>query len=125
MDMHSWLAKVGFVSAALSLALLSSEIERTGPDLAQYGNLCGPSSSEPCLKPVLKGGYPFAYLFDAPGVSVQGRLSFGEDELRPAPFVIDSGVYFALVWLVARAVARRGSTRPETRALPGKRGTTR
>jgi hypothetical protein len=98
--MHSWLAKAGLVSAALSLALLSSEIERTGPELARYGNLCGPSFGDPCLRPVLKGGFPFAYLFDAPGVSVEGKLSFGEDVLRPAPLVIDVGVYFAVILLV-------------------------
>jgi hypothetical protein len=110
--MHNWLPKIGLVSAALSLALLSSEVERTGPELVQDGNLCGPTVNEPCLKPVLKGGFPVAYLFDVPGVSVQGKLSFGEDEFRPAAFVLDAGVYFAAMLLIAYAGAMRRSARP-------------
>ena len=103
--MHSWLAKLGLVSAALTLALLSSMIENAGPELAQYGNLCGASSSEPCMKPVLNGGFPFAYLFDAPGVSVEGKLSFGEDHLRPAPFLFDVAAYVAVILLIVRGIA--------------------
>ncbi len=109
--MHGWLAKLGLVSGALTLALLFSKIEHTGPELAQYGNLCGASSSEPCMKPVLNGGFPFAYLFDAPGVSVEGKLSFGEDHLRPAPFVFDVAVYFAVFLLIVRGTARWSSAK--------------
>lgn len=110
--MHNWLPNIGLVSAALSLALLSSEVESTGPELVQDGNICGPTFNEPCLKPVLKGGFPVAYLFDVPGVSVQGKLSFGEDEFRPAAFVLDAGVYFAVMLLIAYAGALRRSARP-------------
>lgn len=113
--MRSWIANAGLVSAALALALLSSKIERTGPELAEYGNLCGPSGNSPCLGPVLKGGFPFAYLFDAPGVSVVGKLSFGDDDVRPVPFFIDLGMYFAAIWLT-RAVARRYSAQPASRS---------
>ena len=109
--MNNWFAKLGLVSAATALALLSSEIEHTGPELAQYGNLCGASSSRSCLNPALTGGFPFAYLFDAPGVSVEGRLSFGEDHFRPAPFVFDVTVYFAVILLVVRGIARRSSAK--------------
>ncbi len=109
--MHSWFAKLGLASAALALALLSSEIERAGPELAHYGNLCGASSSEPCMKPVLNGGFPFAYLFDAPGVSVEGKLSFVEDQLRPVPFFIDVAVYFAVILLIVRGHALRSSAK--------------
>lgn len=48
---------------ALALTLLSSIVERKGPALASYGNLCGPNSDQDCLEPVLNAGFPFAYLF--------------------------------------------------------------
>jgi hypothetical protein len=108
LDMHTWLAKLGVPSAALALALLSSNIEHAGPELAQYGNMCGQTRSGPCVRPSLNGGFPFAYLFDAPGVSVEGKLSFGEDDFRPAPFVLDVAVYL-VVTLVAAAAARSWS----------------
>jgi hypothetical protein len=116
--MRASLANIGLASAALSLALLSSQIERTGPELAQYGNLCGPSHSDPCLAPVLQGGFPFPYLFDAPGVSVVGKLSFGEDELRPVPLLVDAGIWLAAV-LLGRAVVRRVCIRIGTRSVRG------
>jgi hypothetical protein len=106
MQMHASLANAGLASAALALAPLSSGIERTGPELARYGNMCGPSHSDPCLAPALQGGFPFPYLFDAPGVSVVGKLSFGEDELRPVPLLVDIGIWLAAV-LMGRVVVRR------------------
>lgn len=109
--MRCWLANLGLVSAALTLALMSSKIEHSGPELVQYGNLCGASSSEPCMKPVLNGGFPFAYLFDAPGVSVEGKLSFGEDHLQPVPFVSDVAVYLAVIVLIVRVTARWSSAK--------------
>jgi hypothetical protein len=92
------LAVLAFALAS-ALALLSVFVERTGPELEQYGNLCGPRFDEPCYRPLLKGGLPLAYLFDMPGVSVEGQLSFGEDTLRPAAFLVDVGVYFTLILL--------------------------
>jgi hypothetical protein len=49
--------------------------------------------------------FPLAYLFDAPGVSVEGKLSFGEDHLRPAPFLFDVAVYVAVTLLIVRGIA--------------------
>lgn len=105
----SWSVRVGLVPAALVLTLLSSSFERLGPELAQYGNLCGVSQSDPCTKPRLNGGLPLPYLFDAPDVSVEGKLSFGEDEFRAAPFVVDMAVYIAAVLLATGALSRSRS----------------
>jgi hypothetical protein len=82
---------------ALSLTLLSSFVERVGPELASYGNLCGPSSDQACLEPVPNAGLPFAYIFDIPGESVERRLNFLQDGIRPLPFALDFFVYFSLV----------------------------
>jgi len=104
------LGKVGHVSLAFvlasTLAILSVLVERTGPELEEYGNLCGPTSNDPCYKPVLKGGFPFAYLFDAPGISVERKLSFGEDTLRPVALAFDIAVHFVVVLLAVRIVSR-------------------
>lgn len=91
---------------AITLAFLSAFVERTGPELVEYGNLCGLNASDPCYEPVLKGGFPVAYLFDAPGISVQHRLSFGEDELSIGALILDIAVYFGIALLVIPLVNR-------------------
>jgi hypothetical protein len=108
--MQRRLAKAGLVSLAFVLAvtcaLLSALVERTGPELVEYGNLCGPSHSAPCYQPALKGGIPFAYLFDAPGVSRERQLAFIEDNLRTEALLLDIGVYFAVILLAGAAILR-------------------
>jgi hypothetical protein len=113
--MQSRLFKVSLAGIALviasTLALLSVLVQRAGPEQVQYGNLCGPTSSDPCYRPVLKGGFPFAYLFDAPGVSVEGKLSFVEDTLHPEALLLDITVYFVAILLLFTAASRYGSAR--------------
>ena len=97
--------------AAVVLALLSSYVERVGPELAVYGNMCGPSGSDFCYKPVLKGGFPIAYLFDMPGVSVERELAFVEDQLFVGRLMADITFYFALVLIAIRFVSHHRSSR--------------
>ena len=95
------------------LALLSVLNQRMGPELVQYGNLCGPTASDPCYRPVLKGGFPFAFLYDTPGVSVEGKLSFFEDTLHPGLLLVDIIICFAAILLSIAAVSRyRSATKP-------------
>jgi hypothetical protein len=102
--------------AAITVALISAYIERTGPELVQYGNLCGAASLDPCYKPAMKGGFPFAYLFDAPGVSRERQLAFAEDKLHVGPLIADVVAYFAIFILIAWSVSRRRSAvGPDTR----------
>ena len=100
---------LAFIPAVI-LALLSVFVERAGPELARYG--------DSDFRPVLKGGFPAAYLFDMPGVSVQGRLSFGEDILSLGALVFDIAIYFAIVLLTMVALSRRWSARKKLRAAP-------
>jgi len=80
---------------------MSVFVQRTGPESAEYGNLCGPSSNDPCLEPVLKGGFPVAFLFDQPGVSVEHQLSVGEDALHISALIENTILYFVGVMLFA------------------------
>lgn len=89
---------------ATALALLSVLVERIGPEPVQYGNLCGAAARDPCYKPALKGGFPVAYLFDAPGVSRERQLAFGEDNLHVGALILDIAVYFAISMLVILVV---------------------
>jgi hypothetical protein len=94
---------------AITLALMSAYVERVGPDMASYGNLCGPTGSDHCYKPVLKGGFPFPYLFDAPGVSRERQLAFGEDKLSVGALVANIAIYFAILVLAGAAWHRRSA----------------
>jgi hypothetical protein len=98
---------------AIASSLLSVFIERTGPESVPYGNLCGPSSIQPCLEPVLKGGFPVAFLFDRPGVSVEHQLHFGEDILRINSLTLNTALHFVAVMLLAYTVTllRKGISR--------------
>jgi hypothetical protein len=91
---------------ALALTLLSSLVERKGPELASYGNLCGPSGNQDCVEQVLNAGYPLPYLFDQPGVSVERRLLFLQDNVRPLPLALDFFAYFAIAAAAILAVQR-------------------
>lgn len=97
---------LALVLLSMLVALLSSFIERRGPERVQYGNLCGATAMEPCTRPWLKGGFPVAYLFDAPGVSVENQLAFVEDDFRPAAFALDWAFSAVALWLLFQVVVR-------------------
>jgi hypothetical protein len=107
------LVRFGLVGCALvlaiTLALMSASVERIGPELVQYGNVCGAAGVDPCYKPVLKGGFPAAYLFDSPGVSRERQLAFGEDRVHAGALILNIAVYFAILLLLVLAIARRRS----------------
>jgi len=91
---------------AIALTLRSVNVEQIGPELVVYRNLCGLSGFDFCYKPVLKGGFPVAYLFDAPGIFVERQLEFFEDNLSVGALVLDVAFYFAIVLLTMLAVPR-------------------
>jgi hypothetical protein len=86
------------VSACVTL--MSVGIERRGPELAQYGNLCGPTSDQPCMQPALKGGFPMAFLVDIPGVSVENQLALIEDRFVFLGFAVDWLACALSLWLL-------------------------
>lgn len=83
---------------AVTLTLLSVLIERNGPELAVYGNMCGPKHDQLCYEPVLKSGFPMAYVFDAPGTSVERDLGL-EDRLSITAFLVNIVLYFVVALL--------------------------
>ena len=87
---------------ALALTLLSSLVQRKGPEQASYGNLCGLNSDQDCLEPVLNGGFPLGYLFDQPGVSVERKLDFVDDKFRFTPFTLNFIIYLCLALVAVR-----------------------
>jgi hypothetical protein len=99
------LASFALVSGIM-LTLLSVSVERKGPELAPYGNLCGPRHDDLCYEPQLKGGFPIAYLFDSPGTSVERDLGL-EDKLVLGALFLDIALYFVIVLLVVRVVSFR------------------
>ena len=98
---------LSLTALALVLSVLSAFIERTGPEVASYGNMCGAKANEDCLKPLLKGGFPITFLFDQPGVSVQHQLSFVEDQVRLGAFALNTAMYFAAIVLAARLLRKK------------------
>ena len=80
----------------------------------QFGNLCGTTHDQPCMRPSLKGGYPLAFLVDTPGVSVEDQLFVGEDQIIPLAFVADWAVCSAALWLLYWAHGKR----QRVRAIP-------
>jgi hypothetical protein len=83
---------------AVPLTLLSVLIERNGPELDVYGNMCGPKHDQLCYEPVLKSGFPMAYVFDAPGTSVERDLGL-EDRFSITAFLVNIVLYFVVALL--------------------------
>jgi len=100
----NWSLAALSLMAAVMLTVKSVDIERTGPEQAAYGNMCGPAHDAPCYEPVLNAGFPVGYLFDNPGISVERQLALIEDEFRIGAFLLDVAIYFALVLPAALAV---------------------
>lgn len=89
-------------------------IERRGPDHGVYcaiGKVNGVEVYCPELK--LNGGWPAPFLYDNPGVSVEWKLSIGEDDFRAGPFVANLTFYFLMLLMIeaaATAIFRRHQT---------------
>jgi len=97
------LAVVALLVATV-LAAASVGVQRYGPEQGVFGNLCGPDMDELCYKPLLNGGFPLGFVYDAPGISVEDKLAF-EDRFRVLPFLADVAAYSALLagsWMWGR-----------------------
>lgn len=95
---------ISYSSLALALASLSVAIERRTDETAVVGNVCGPATNEDCIERRLAGGFPFAYLYDRPSISVPGAIHLGEDEFRPLPFFLDYLLYLAILLGITKFV---------------------
>ena len=95
-----------FFVASLVLACGSSWVQRYGPDYAIYCSVGTLEAPILCPKPRLNSGWPAPFLFDTPGISVEGKVSFLEDDFRPAPFAATLAFYL-LSLLALAALARR------------------
>jgi hypothetical protein len=96
-----------FVAAAVAAVVLtwaSIFIERHGPQFIILRETCGANGKDYCFDPVLKGGFPRAYLFDTP--ITPGTLRLSEDSFRRGAFWLDVLLYFATLVLGREAVAR-------------------
>jgi hypothetical protein len=88
-------------------ALASARLERKGPDHGVYcalGKVDGYDIYCPELK--LSGGWPAPFLFDRPGISVEGKLSFIEDDFRFWPFLASVSFYLVLLLMLRRGLAQ-------------------
>ncbi|QPT11223.1 hypothetical protein [Sphingomonas paucimobilis] len=90
------------------LAMGSCAIQRHGPDQAIY---CALGKSRDgvdiyCPKPVLNGGWPAPFAFDRPGISVEGKIAFTEDDFRFWPFIADVAFYELALLALCRLMQR-------------------
>lgn len=99
---------LGSLALATTLALGSCAVQRHGPDQAIYCALGKSIDGHDifCPKPVLNGGWPAPYAFDRPGISVENRIGFPEDDFRWWPFVADVAFYQLLLLGLMQAIAR-------------------
>lgn len=93
------------------LSVSSCAIQRHGPDQAIYCDLGKTSDGVDiyCPKPVLNGGWPAPFAFDRPGISVEGKIGFPEDDFRLAPFIASLAFYILCLqglWAMLRRIGR-------------------
>jgi len=77
------------IPVTLLLTLGSTTLQRRGSDyqLACSIGRSADGSDITCSRQVLNGGWPAPFLFDRSGGSVEGKLSFIEDEMRWEPLL--------------------------------------
>ena len=97
------------LAAALGLVLaLGSSFVAAGTAVAIYPDIMG--CERGCV--VAASGWPLRYARDYPGLSVAGRTDafeawLGGDRLDRAPFLLDWGLWSAIVWLAIAGIGRR------------------
>jgi hypothetical protein len=88
--------------SAIMFTLASFAIQRYGPEVGTYGNVCGPSGDQACTHVLLNAGFPLGYIFDNPSVSVRDQLMpIIEDEFRIIPFLLDTAFYALILSLLS------------------------
>ena len=101
---------------ALVLTCASFWYQRRGPELVVTGNLCGPNTDQFCYEPAFKGGFPLAYIYDSPGISVYGKIALVEDRFLRGRFLIDVLAYFLVLMIAGRLydARRRAVSSPDS-----------
>jgi hypothetical protein len=56
---------------------------------------------------VLGGGFPLSFLVDKLGISVEGTLALGEDDVRIGAFFGDVSIYLGVMLLISQLVQRK------------------
>ena len=100
------LVRFGLMLAFAVLAAgLSAQVQRFGPDHGIYCDIGKINGIDVyCPKPKLNGGWPAPFLFDKPGISVEGKLAVIEDDFRAWPFVADIAFYLLILLGMGAAV---------------------
>ena len=86
------------ISFGIGLVLTIGSVFIPGSYQGETGNLCQKTESNPlglCVEELPTGGFPFPFLLDAGGVSVQHKLG-AEDHFKPAAFVGNLIIYTAI-----------------------------
>jgi hypothetical protein len=91
--------------AALALTSLSGFYQHQNVLRRDAVDRC--PNAQPCAIAVLGAGFPLPFLVDKLGISVEGKLTIGEDEFRGGAFVGDVMIYWGLGLLVSRFVAAK------------------
>jgi hypothetical protein len=90
-----------YLLLAIVAALMSAHVQRFGPDQGIYCDIGKVNGIDVyCPKPKLNGGWPAPYLFDRPGISVEGKLAVIEDDFRHWPFIANISFYLIIIFLL-------------------------
>jgi len=89
--------------SAFTLTVVSAFYQRPSSEVVEYGSECKIEHWMHCYKPRKSAGFPFAFGFDTPGVSVQHSVTpLVEDEFRLLPFLINIWFYFIMLLATLR-----------------------
>ncbi len=81
---------------AILFVLMTVFYQRPSGEIILFGNVCDAQSWVECYRPRVSAGFPFAFIFDKPGITVEDNASFLEDDIRLLPFVMNVWLYTVL-----------------------------
>ena len=94
-------------TAAVLVVIAGGFVPRPTGAVAVYNHECRTPGGGRCVEPQEATGWPFAWVFDTPGVSVEHRVFLFEDTVRPGPFALNVAVVWAAFAGLTLAWTRR------------------
>jgi len=105
--MKGILLHISLILLSIIITIATTLYQRPSSEIVQFGTECTVERWMHCYSPRVSAGFPFAFGFDTPGISIQHSVTpLIEDEFRIVPFLVDIWFYYIFLLLTLKAFRR-------------------